>query len=56
METTGVRWIKSLINEYGLKKAKELWKYNLEGKNPYFRESNQFVTDVNNYFNELNPS
>ena len=56
-EISARKWVDSLVSEYGLKKAIELMRYNMSGKNEYFtRVSNDFVTYAWQRFNELNPS
>lgn len=55
-EINARKWVDSLVNEYGLKKAIQLMRYNTAGKNEYFKVSNDFVTYAWQRFNELNPS
>jgi len=55
-QTTARLWVDRVVNEYGLKIAIQLMTYNVSGKNPHFKESNDFVTYAWQRFNELNPS
>jgi hypothetical protein len=44
-QKTATNWAKNLIAERGIKQAYTLMRYNVE-KNPYFKESNEFITAV----------
>lgn len=42
---SATKWIDSLIQERGIKQARQIMTYNVT-KNPYFRESNYYITIV----------
>jgi hypothetical protein len=55
LEITARTWIEKVVAERGIKETKNLLHYNVT-KNPYFRESNHWITAAWNRLNELNPS
>jgi len=54
-ELSAKKWVDDLIKEYGYNEAYQRMKYNVSGKNPYFRESAIWVTAAWQRFNELDP-
>jgi hypothetical protein len=45
-------WIDKIIKERGIEQARQLMTYNVS-KNPYFRESNYYITIVWQRINEI---
>lgn len=47
-----INWINKLVKERGIKQTRQLMTYNVS-KNPYFRESNHWITMAWHRINEL---
>ena len=55
-EISAKKWVDTLVEEYGYDQALQRMRYNVSGKNPYFRESNSWVTYAWQRFNEIDPN
>ena len=54
-QQSAIKWINTVIAERGIKQTHQLLIYNLT-KNPYFRESNEWITAAWARLSELNNS
>ena len=50
-EINARKWVNSIIKEHGRAKAEQSIRHNLTGKNPYYKESNQYDTYLSHIVN-----